>query len=100
MYCDILAVVDDIYNLLQVQKKKAKIAKYHEMRGKWCLFLTVWSKNVHILTRSWMGEWTWTNDNNKHKHHDSNSVNFSMMVKFNEVMEFGITPHVSYMFKS
>ena len=45
-----------------------------------------------------MGEWTWMNDNNKHKHHNStcNSVDFSMMITLIEVMEFGITSHVSY----
>ena len=40
-----------------------------------------------------MGKWTWTNDNNKHKHHNSNLVNFSMMIKFKDVMEFAITSH-------
>ena len=43
-----------------------------------------------------MGEWTWMNDNNKHKHHNSNSVDFSMMITLIEVMEFGVTSHVSY----
>ena len=33
-YCHILAVVADIYNLLPVQKQKAKIAQYQEMCGK------------------------------------------------------------------
>ena len=38
------------------------------------------------------------NDNNKHKHHNSNLVNFSMMIKKlkDVVMEFAITSHVSY----
>ena len=46
-----------------------------------------------------MGKWTWKNDNNKHKHHktcNSNLVNFSMMIKLKELMEFAITSHVSY----
>ena len=34
-YCDVLAVVADIYNLLPVQKQEAKIAQYHEMCGKY-----------------------------------------------------------------
>ena len=29
-YCDVLADVADIYNLLPVQKQKAKIAQYHK----------------------------------------------------------------------
>ena len=98
-YCDMLAVVADIYNLLPVQKQKAKIAQYHEMCGNWKIvyFFLVWSKKFHILTRSWMGDWTWTNDNNKHKHNNSDSVNFSMMIKLKEsTMEFVITSHVSY----
>ena len=33
-YCDVLAVVADNYNLLPVQKQKAKIARYHEICGK------------------------------------------------------------------
>ena len=41
-----------------------------------------------------MGDWTWTNDNNKHNNNDS--VNFSMMIKLRESMEFVITSHVSY----
>ena len=45
----------------------AKIVQYHEMYGKWWVFFKVWSKNFHILTRSWMRDWTSTNDNNKHK---------------------------------
>ena len=32
-YCDAFAVVVDIYNLLPVQKQKAKFAQYHEMYG-------------------------------------------------------------------
>ena len=32
-YWDVLAVVADIYNLLPVQKQKAKIAQYHEICG-------------------------------------------------------------------
>ena len=59
-------------------------------------FFKVWSKNFHILTRSWMRDWTLTNDNNKHKHKNSDSVNFSMMIKLKEGMEFVITSHVSY----
>ena len=50
------------------------------------VFSEVWSKNFHILTRSWMRDWTWTNDNNKHKHKNSDSVNFSMMIKLKEGM--------------
>ena len=34
MYCDVLAVVADINNLLPVQKQKAKIAQNNEMCGK------------------------------------------------------------------
>ena len=74
----------------------AKIVQYHEMYGKWCIFFKVWSKNFHILTRSWMRDWTWTNDNNKHKYENSDSVNFSMMIKLKECMGFVITSHVSY----
>ena len=74
----------------------AKIVQYHEMYGKWCIFFKVWSKNFHILTRSWMRDWTWTNDNNKHKYKNSDSVNFSMMIKLKECMGFIITSHVSY----
>ena len=33
-YCDVLAVIADNYNLLPVQKLKAKITQYHEMCGK------------------------------------------------------------------
>ena len=33
-YCDWLAVVADNYNMLPVQKQKAKIAQYQEMYGK------------------------------------------------------------------
>ena len=43
-----------------------------------------------------MRDWTWTNDNNKHKHKNSDSVNFSMITKLKEGMEFVITSHVSY----
>ena len=59
-------------------------------------FFKVWNKNFHILTRSWMRDWTWTNDNNKHKYKNSDSVNFSMMIKLKECMGFVITSHVSY----
>ena len=52
--------------------------------------ITVWSKNFHILTRSWMRDWTWTNDNNKHKHKNSDSVNFSMITK----RRYGICNHI------
>ena len=34
MFCDVLAVVGDINNLLPVQKQKANIVQYHEMCGK------------------------------------------------------------------
>ena len=94
-FCDVLAVVADINNLLPVQKQKAKIVQYHEMCGKQCIFFQVWSKNFHILTRSWMRDWTWTNNDNKHKHKNSDSINFSM-IKLKEGMEFAITSHVSY----
>ena len=30
-YCDLLAVVADNYNMLPIQKQKAKIAQYHEI---------------------------------------------------------------------
>ena len=44
-----------------------------------------------------MGDWIWTNDNNKYKHNNSDSVNFSMMIKLKEsTMKFVITSHVSY----
>ena len=43
-----------------------------------------------------MGDLTWTNDNNKHKRSNSDSVNFSMMIKLKEAMEIVITSHVSY----
>ena len=33
-FCDVLAVVADINNLLAVQKQKAKVVQYHEMYGK------------------------------------------------------------------
>ena len=59
-------------------------------------FFKVWSKSSYILIRSWMGDWTWMNDNNKHQHNNSDSVNFSMMIKLKEAMEFVITSHVSY----
>ena len=59
-------------------------------------FFKVWSKNFHTSTRILMGKWTWTNDTNKHKHHDSNSVNFLMIVELKEIMKFAITSHVSY----
>ena len=83
-FCDVLAVVADINNLLPVQKQKAKIVQYHEMYGK---FFKVWSKIFHILTRSWMRGWTWTNDNNKHKYKNSDSGNFSMMIKLKECID-------------
>ena len=54
-------------------------------------FFKVWSKNFHILTRSWMRDWTLTNDNNKYKHKNSDSFNFSKMIKLKEGMEFVIT---------
>ena len=34
MFCDVLAVVADINNLLPVQKQIAKFVQYHEMCGK------------------------------------------------------------------
>ena len=43
-----------------------------------------------------MRDWIWTNDDNKHKHKNSDSINFSMMIKLKEGMEFAITSHVSY----
>ena len=36
------------------------------------------------------------NDNNEHKHENSDSVNFSMMIKLKEGVEFVITSHISY----
>ena len=33
-----------------------------------------------------MRGWTWTNDNNKHKYKNSDSGNFSMMIKLKECM--------------
>ena len=33
MYRDLLAVVADNYNMLPVEKQKAKIAQYHEICG-------------------------------------------------------------------
>ena len=43
-----------------------------------------------------MRDWTWPNDNNKHKHKDIDSVNFLMMIKLKEGMDFVITSQVSY----
>ena len=43
-----------------------------------------------------MGKWTWTNDNDKHKLHHINSGNFSVMMRFKEVVEFAITSQVLY----
>ena len=37
-YCDLLAVVADNYNMLPVQKQKAKIAQYQEICGKKSFF--------------------------------------------------------------
>ena len=34
-----------------------------------------------------MRGWTWTNDNNKHKYKNSDSGNFSMMIKLKECMD-------------
>ena len=42
-----------------------------------------------------MEDWTWVSDN-KHKQNNSDSVNFSMMIKLKESMEFVITSYVSY----
>ena len=43
-----------------------------------------------------MEKWTWTNDNAKYKLQHINSINFSVMIKFKEVVVFAITSHVSY----
>ena len=84
-HCDVLVAVADICNL-------CNIMKYVDNS----VFFKVGSENFHTLTRSLIGEWHWNNDNNKHNHHNSDSVNFSMKIKLKEVMEFAITPHVSY----
>ena len=41
-------------------------------------------------------QWTWKNDSEEHKLHHIDSVNFSVVIKFKEVVEFAITFFVSY----
>ena len=43
-----------------------------------------------------MRYWTWAIDNNNHKHKNSDSVDFSVMIKLKEGMECVITSHESY----
>ena len=44
-----------------------------------------------------MRDWTWTNDNNKHKYKNSDSGNFSMMIKLKECMDFSfMVSHTVY----
>ena len=59
------------------------------MCGKW-RFLSLTQK---------LGKWTWTNDNTKSKFHQIESVDFSVMIKAKEGVEFAITFHVC-IFKS
>ena len=44
-----------------------------------------------------MRDWTWMNDNNKHKYKNSDSGNFSIMIKLKECMDFSfMVSHTVY----
>ena len=88
-YCDVSAVVADNDNLMPVPKQKAKITQYHEM----CEFF---KPEVRIYIHEPEAQWEngLTNDSNKHV--KDNLVNSSVMIELEEIMEFAITPHLSY----